>query len=145
MKKRIFLPLLVIPKFVQTASSIYIPLTRDQSHGTSFTGSYFFDQVRRVKEIEISLCLNRLITLSLQTYKTDPMSTRDKRSGTETEDRPALLEKKRVNLRIQASKNMGRAHTSKVRSHASEVWGPIPEGLPGRPILSSSQLGFPKV
>lgn len=83
-----------------------------------------------MKEIENSLCLNGLIIWSLQTYKTDPMSTRDKRSGTETEGRPALLEKERVNLRIQASKNMGRVHTSNVRSHASEVWGPIPEGLP---------------
>lgn len=83
-----------------------------------------------MKDIEYSLCFNGLIAWSLQNYKTDPMSTRDKRSETETEDRPVLLEKERVNLRIRASKNMGRAHTSKVRSHASEVWGPISEGLP---------------
>lgn len=130
MKERISLPLMVFSQFVQTASSTYIPLTRSQSHGASFAVSYFVDQVRRVEEIENRPCLNGLITWSLQIYKTDPMSSRDKRSGIETDDRPALLEKKRVNLRIRASKNMGRAHTSKVRSQFSEVWGPIPEGLP---------------
>lgn len=83
-----------------------------------------------MKEIENHLYLNGLITWSLQINKTDPMSPRAKRSGIETDDRPALLEKERANLRIRASKNMGRAHTSKVRSHDSKVWGPIPEGLP---------------